>query len=211
MRIIATSGSLNKLLRAQTAVKQAERKFVDPVLRQRLGPKDWACFPTQAPRGAEYGATPGRLFLNAVEDLELSSELDFADLGSGLGNVCFAAALHFQRVIGIEMDRRLCNEADRIKEGLDFPNVIFINADLLKIDLSGFQVLYIYHPFRTDFTELMFEKLRTAASGTIIIANIYETVRRGIFSPRDFRQIYPLGPGNPLAFEHEQFFTYERL
>jgi len=211
MRIVTRAGALNRLLRVQAAVRKAEKQFVNPKIKHQLRKNDWAWFLTQAPRGAEYGATPAEPFLQTIEALELSPKLSFADLGSGLGNACFAAGLHFEQVTGFELDGRLVDSAKRIKQQFGFTNILFRAEDFLTTNLSSFQVFYLYHPFVTNFAELMALKMQTLRSGTIIIANVHESSRQRIFQPEHFRLIYQLDTTPPSAFDHEKFHTFERI
>ncbi|MBU0671716.1 MAG: class I SAM-dependent methyltransferase [Candidatus Margulisbacteria bacterium] len=191
MRILGTTGRMNQLLRIEKAVQRAERKVAPKGLARNFSKGDWLCFSTAARRKAEYAATPAKLFLKTIEDLDLQPENHFGDLGSGLGLTCFAAAMHFARVTGFELDQRLLTEAETIRQAFEIENVAFRHEDFLYTDLAPFQVLFLFQPFSQDFPDLMRDKLAGTTPGTVIISHIFRFTEPIIFGPDDFRVINP--------------------
>ena len=98
MKIIRTARQLSRLLRMERAVRQAEMKFFKPNQEGHYQLGEVVSFPTRAPNIAEYTSLPPEVILDRLEKLELDPNLVFADLGSGLGMTCFAAAFHFKQV-----------------------------------------------------------------------------------------------------------------
>ena len=166
----------------EQAVRRAERKFIRPEKARNLGPDQIAVFSTRAARNAEYSTISAEVFLQRIEELGLDPNLVFADLGSGLGAACFAAAFHFKQVYGLELDLRLVAEAKRLQQKLGFGSVIFRHQDFLKADLSEFDVLYTFHPFSKNFVPLMKKRLRDIPSKTIVISNVFNYARSKIFT-----------------------------
>ncbi len=67
----------------------------------------------------------------------------FADLGSGDGKVSAIASL-FTSSTGIECDEELVNRSNEIKEKLGLQNLQFEKADFLRMQLSPYDILFIY-------------------------------------------------------------------
>lgn len=198
MKIGRPTNIRTRLIRIEEAVRQAAWKFVDATTDKQIGPQDWPTFSTTAPNKAEYAAFPAITLYMGLEDLGLPRDFSFADLGSGLGNACFPAALYFKHaalyfknVVGFELDSRLCAEAEGIGREHGFNNISFRNEDFLKADLSPFQVIFTYHPFRDNFIPLMKKRLRDIPSGTIIISILFNHVLPSIFTRDIFQKIYP--------------------
>jgi predicted RNA methylase len=212
MKIIRTAGQLSRLSRMETAVWRAERKFVSAREARILSPGEAIVFPTRAPNHAEYASLSPVLLLVHIEELDLDPELVFADLGSGLGAACFAAAFHFKRVVGLELDPRLVEEAQRLQKQLGFDNVAFRNEDFLKADLSGCGVLYLFHPFSDNFVPLMAERLRDIPSGTLVISRVFNYARPGIFTAEFFERVHPVEIGEDEVGDDyvSNFITFRR-
>lgn len=116
-------------------VARAEREFVELYKPKNLSRKGRRpSFYTKAPRRGVYGASVEIKFAATVEELEIPTDCDFGDAGFGLGGICFAAGLYFDRVIGYELDIRLIRAAQQLHDELDFnDNVSFAYRDFKRM------------------------------------------------------------------------------
>jgi hypothetical protein len=195
MEIFRARGPLIRLIQMEARVRRSERKLAPPRDLKGLEPDDVAVFPTSAPNRAEYASLSSLMLLDHIEELQLDPGLIFADLGSGLGAACFAASTYFKEVHGFEYDPRLAMEAERLREGLGFNNVVFHQGDFLKADLSKYGVLYFFHPFRDNFVPLMAKRMENISSGTYVISQVFNYARPSIFTERLFERIHPVEIG----------------
>jgi len=177
-------------------VRSVERKFASARDLRELEPQDVVVFPTEAPHGAEYATLSSLMLSGHLEELKLDPELPAADLGSGLGVGCFTLSVHFKKVHGLEYDYRLVMEAEVLRQDLGFDNVVFHHVDFLKADLSGYRVLYLFHPFRENFVPLMAKRMEDIASGTYVISQVFNYARPSIFTSSLFERIHPLEIGS---------------
>jgi hypothetical protein len=67
----------------------------------------------------------------------------FADLGSGDGKVALIASL-FTKSTGIECDEELVQRSVQIKQASGAKNLRFTQGDFLEVDLSAYDILFIY-------------------------------------------------------------------
>lgn len=84
--------------------------------------------------------------------LEIKETDVFADIGCGMGRVtCFAGLFSFKKVIGIDLDKKLCNLATLNAQGMRFRNahIEIIHSDALKLNQDEITVFYFYNPFGT--------------------------------------------------------------
>jgi SAM-dependent methyltransferase len=150
-----------------------------------------------------------------IKRLDLLPYYNFADLGSGLGAACFAAALHFNNAIGFELNPHLCGKAEEVGQELGFDRVRFFNKDFIEADLSRYQVLYIFQPFFKGFMELTKKKMSEIASGTYVISNVYAS-RPYIFTEESFQLICPTpeetsDPQLARYYSYHNLCTYRRI
>lgn len=168
----------DRLSRLELSIRQAEKLICPPHLRMTPigGGGERIIFDTAAPNSGEYRASDLSKFLRILERIEpyLSLDKPFVDLGSGLGAICFAAALYLNwcRVVGIEFDERLVAAAEQIKQGHGITNVEFRRGDFLRADLSEFGTVYAYHSFSDNYASLMGAALARTKPGTVIIADM---------------------------------------
>jgi len=189
MRIPKTAVIFHHAVRSERAVWYAEKRFANPNGRIDTTYGDWECFPTAAPRNATYTSSRIRPFLDTIQELKLPWETRFADLGSGLGNIGFAAARCFREVTLFEYDKRLLQASEEIGREQELDNIIYRNEDFTKADLTGIDVLFFFKPFRDDFVEKMIEVVERTKPGTIVIGYAAACELPGIFSFRYFRPI----------------------
>jgi len=85
---------------------------------------------------------------SAVDFFIQNNVQNVLDIGSGIGKFCILGAqfsnIHFT---GIEIRKDLHEEAQRIKQKLNIPNLNFIHADIKEINFSDYDAFYYYNPF----------------------------------------------------------------
>jgi hypothetical protein len=71
------------------------------------------------------------------------------DIGSGAGKFCLLAAYCAPDVelIGVEQRSNLVRSAIRVRKALELPNVSFINANVVDLDLKEYDHFYFYNSF----------------------------------------------------------------
>ncbi|MEW5911896.1 MAG: hypothetical protein AB1814_05025 [Thermodesulfobacteriota bacterium] len=113
-----------------------------------------------------------------VYDLLLKLRLEncrhFADLGSGDGRVVLLASL-FTQATGIEADPELCQAGARMAEKLGLSRARFICADCRSVDLSPYDLLFIYPDKPLDWLE---ERLPADWPGRLLVYGPYFRPRR---------------------------------
>lgn len=197
-------------------IRQAESRIMSPEHREsaeRLGEN---FFPLEGDsREPWYGPTPMLALIEHLEkvkaELGLSSDLHFADLGSGLGNACIAAAEVFKRVTGFEVVPEVFNEAVSIRDEFGLTNIEYRNQDFFKTSWDPFQVIYFFKPFVQEdvFIQLM-ERLIVTKPGTVIISRRF--MNSWLYQPGRFRYLEPLAGWTPPLenpyYPPAQFYTF---
>lgn len=202
-----------KLPHIMTAAREAEQRIrPHPNLHLRHGRSLEVLFPTSGPRNPWYEGTPIPDILNHLDTLDLAPNRHFVDLGSGVGNVCFAAAAVFDRVTGIEQKREFLLEAEHIRVQFNLSSVSFHHQDFVRVPLRPFDVIYFYKPFADDFGMHMRKKLLETAHGTYIISRmimprlLIDRENFDYLAPLDNWRPTPENPGLPFA----DFYTFIR-
>lgn len=213
MSIVLRNIIRTKLPHIKAAVRQAEKRIMPhPESQAKLGHSPDILFKTSGPRGPWYEGTPIPEVLDHLDELNLPPHLHFVDLGSGLGNACFAAAAVFDRVTGIEQNPEFLREADKIRFKFSLSNVRFQNQDFVLVPLKPFDVIFFYKPFADDFGMHMRKKLLETAPGTYIISRqimpriLYDRSNFDYLAPLDGWEATPLDPHLPYA----DFYTFIR-
>ena len=106
-----------------------------------------------------------------------------ADLGSGDGRVALIGSL-FTRTTGYETDEEQYKKSLEIQDRLRINNARFIQEDYLLVDLSPYNVLYLY-PDKPFYA--LEERLRTVWQGYLLVNGPH-------FPPRHFRKIAECPP-----------------
>jgi len=106
-----------------------------------------------------------------------------ADLGSGDGRVALIGSL-FTRTTGYETDEELYKKSLEMRDRLRIKNARFIQEDYLLVDLSPYNVLYLY-PDKPFYA--LEERLRTVWQGYLLVNGPH-------FPPRHFRKIAECPP-----------------
>ena len=213
MSVALRNNIRTKLPHIQQAIHAAEKRIAPPPKhRAQLGHSSDVLFPTSGPRGPWYEGTPIPEVLAHLDRLDLPPHLHFVDLGSGLGNVCFAAAAVFDRVTGLEQNPEFLMEAEKIRFKFRLSHVRFQNQDFVRVPLKPFDVIFFYKPFADDFGVHMRKKLLETAPGTYIISRqimpriLYDRSNFDYLAPLDSWEATPQDPHLPYA----DFYTFIR-
>lgn len=89
-----------------------------------------------------YGETPLELVPEILDWAELNGSGSFTDLGCGCGAVVLTAAARARRALGVDLIPAAVEFGRRAAHDLGFENVEFREEDLLRTDLSSFDVVY---------------------------------------------------------------------
>jgi len=120
-----------------------------------------------------YKMTPAGMWACSVAEelVELLDQVDlagcrhFADLGSGDGRAVLLAALH-TRATGIEADPELVAAARGLAAELGLARAEFIQGDCRQIDLTAFDLLFIYPDKPLNWLE---ERLPAGWGGRLLV------------------------------------------
>jgi predicted RNA methylase len=111
-----------------------------------------------------YEATPAKIILELVYQLQFTPQDLFIDLGSGLGLVVILVhLLTGTSAMGIEYDPVYCAYARARAVELGLTEATFLNADARRADLSNGSIFYLFTPFIDEVFEAVIEKLRRLA------------------------------------------------
>ncbi|MBO3842866.1 MAG: class I SAM-dependent methyltransferase [Candidatus Brockarchaeota archaeon] len=119
-----------------------------------------------------YLSSPIQVVDAALDLAELHSTDVLTDLGCGDGSVLLRAAERYGVFsVGFELDCRLINIARRrVREAGLNHMVNLIQADLFRVDLSRFKVIYVY-PFPSIVKGLTIKLLNECLRGTRILVH----------------------------------------
>ncbi|TBR16813.1 ROK family protein, partial [bacterium] len=94
-----------------------------------------------------FGGTSIEMVKAVFKEAGVKGNEKIGDIGSGIGDFCFAAAELYPNadITGMELSPELVRISKKIK-GSGFKNVQFEQVDVLTADLSRFDVLYMYNP-----------------------------------------------------------------
>jgi len=111
-----------------------------------------------------YQATPTSVILEMVDQVNISKNDIFYDLGSGLGVVIGLVNLLTEvRCVGIEYQPEYCKYASERIEELNLKNITFINADARDVDYVDGTIFFMFNPFGGEIFDTVINKLHTEA------------------------------------------------
>ncbi len=143
-----------------------------------------------------YKVTPAGMWAcssaNEVYDLlgklELSRYQHLADLGSGDGRVVLLASL-FLPATGIEADPELVAASRAMARDLGLERARFVRGDCREIDLSPYDILFIYPDKPLDW---LVERLPSAWRGSLLVHGPY-------FQPSGLTHLQTLYAGETMC------------
>jgi hypothetical protein len=111
-----------------------------------------------------YQPTPARITLKLIDELHMTSDDVFYDLGSGLGHVpILVNVLTGITTRGIELEASYVRYAGECLKKLGLSNVEFIQADARDADYADGTVFYLYTPFQGEMLRQVLAKLTAQA------------------------------------------------
>jgi trans-aconitate methyltransferase len=119
----------------------------------------------------QYGETPLLTFAQIIKAAELKSYDVFYELGCGRGCNCLWLSTHHQgRIVGIEWIPFFVSIASFLKRHFHLNNLNILNANMLDVDISTANCVYIFDPSLS--TELV-DKLNVLKPGSKVITISY--------------------------------------
>jgi SAM-dependent methyltransferase len=205
------------------SIAAEERNFImkEDRLFRYIAPSTRILLRFQENNNPVYMSTPAEVTLQHLAALDKKGvtpkKINAADLGSGLGEFCFALAefaKHSPRikscmVTGFEIHNDYCEAAEKIRLTHGIENVAFINRDFFDARLEEFNVIFAFKPFEMDFHAKMAEKLEETKKGTIVIFHIVERMEG--FNRNHFEVVYPPFLEDPLEVHPDQFGACIRI
>jgi hypothetical protein len=106
-----------------------------------------------------YEPTPARAILDLIDQVRISPDDVFYDLGAGMGHVAMLVHLLTGATVrGVEIETAYCRHAQRCTEELGLAQVRFVNGDAREVDTTDGTVFFMYTPF----TGLVLDTVLTA-------------------------------------------------
>lgn len=161
------------LERIQTALTRFQAGLEEPYKVTPAGM--WAC------------SEPAEVF-DLFHQVELERYRHLVDLGSGDGRAVMLAAL-FTRATGIEADPELTRAAQEMAAGLGLDRADFICGDCREVDLSPYDLLFIYPDKPLDWLEA---RLPAHWEGRLLVYGPY-------FKPQTLTHLRTLYAGRTLC------------
>ena len=111
-----------------------------------------------------YEPTPARVILDLVDQVSLSAEDVFYDLGSGLGHVAILAHLITGATsIGVEIEADYCLHAEHRAVALGLSKLHFLNLDARHACYADGTVFFMYTPFTGEILSAVLDILARKA------------------------------------------------
>lgn len=118
-------------------------------------------------RSSEYHhleATPAKVILDLMDQMEINKNDVFYDFGSGLGHVVILVhMLAGAKCVGIEIESSYCELANQNISSLNLNGVTIQNADVLEVDYDKGNIFFFYSPFSGKLLDDVMNKLRLLA------------------------------------------------
>jgi hypothetical protein len=122
-----------------------------------------------------YGETPLTTLEQIVKEAGIGAEDTVFELGSGRGRPCFWLRCFVGcNVIGIEFVPDFVAKANEVRQRFKLSGIDFRHQDMLKADLSGASVVYLYGTCMEDLEiHKLIDQLEKLPEGTKIITVSY--------------------------------------
>jgi SAM-dependent methyltransferase len=182
VRTVQANGSLRALKLMRHAVLDASWDFVHGTeTLTRIPPQNLETDSSNKGQATMYGATRARPFMQLLNELNLSRDGVFVDLGCGKGRVVLIAAQYgFKKVIGVDFSKPLCQIARN--------NVAaFGRRRKLKSDIHIVHADVVHYPIQSDDTTFFLYDPFSAK----VLNQVLENIRQSLTSyPRNIWMIY---------------------
>lgn len=122
-----------------------------------------------------YGETPITTFGTIAKQCGITKEDTVFELGCGRGRGCFWFNTYLGcKVVGIEYIPEFVEKADAIKQAYELTDIEFRLQDILKADLTGATVIYLYGTcYEAPFIKQLVKLMKALPKGTKVISVSY--------------------------------------
>lgn len=111
-----------------------------------------------------YEPTPARAVLDLVDQVRLTTDDVFYDLGAGLGHVAIMVHLLTGAAVrGVEIEASYCRHAQRCVEELGLSQVGIVHRDARDVDYTDGSVFFMYTPFSGELLQTVLTTLSGVA------------------------------------------------
>jgi predicted RNA methylase len=111
-------------------------------------------FPYWARKLSTVHWTPVHVARHAAHLLVDKPGISVLDVGCGVGKFCILGALIKEaNFVGVERRERLVNAAKELVRKYSLPRVEFKCADVMAMDWSGFDSIYLFNPFGENISD----------------------------------------------------------
>ncbi len=141
-----------------------------------------------------YQPTPARIILKIIDELHLTANDIFYDIGSGIGHVPILVTLLTDiQTKGIELQDVYFRYSIECLKKLALSNVEFIKADARDVDYTDGTIFYLYTPFRGAMLQQVMDKLEAISQQRQIRVCSYGPCTLPIRKQRWLKSIYQAG------------------
>ncbi|MEP7285754.1 MAG: hypothetical protein ABI947_08300 [Chloroflexota bacterium] len=141
-----------------------------------------------------YQPTPARIILKLIDELHLTLNDTFYDLGSGLGHVPILVNLLTNiKTKGIELENAYFQYSNECLKKLGLSDVEFINADARDVDYCDGTIFYMYTPFQGEILRQVLKKLEAQSERHPIRVCTYGPCTLQVSKLNWLRPIYQTG------------------
>jgi len=121
-----------------------------------------------------YEPTPARVILDLVDQVGLTAQDVFYDIGAGLGHVVLLVHLMTQAVArGVEIEAAYCRHAQQCAEALGLSQVHFVQSDARQMHYADGTVFFMYTPFTGEPLHTVLAGLHRVARNHAIVLCTY--------------------------------------
>ncbi|MFH1053715.1 MAG: hypothetical protein V1740_04860 [Candidatus Woesearchaeota archaeon] len=149
-------------------------------------------FPMKETKLGFWGYSIGNEVFELFKKIGLQNYQNFLDLGSGDGKVVNIASL-FTNSVGVEVDEELVGISNEIRESLGLKKASFLNEDFMNLDISKYEILYLYPDKRINEIE---SKLLREMNGILLFVGLH-------FHPMRLKKIKEFYIGTNLVTVYE--------
>jgi hypothetical protein len=152
--------------------------------------------PQRDPDMIYYQPTPARIILKLINQLNLTRDDVFYDLGSGLGHVPILVNLLADiKTKGVELEESYFHYSTASLKKLRLSQVEFMNADARHVAYDDGTIFYMYTPFQGEVLRQVLEKLEAQSKQRQIRICTYGTCTLQVSKQNWLRSIYRTGTG----------------
>lgn len=115
---------------------------------------DYSLFPNDNPIISSKHWSPIPVIQKSIQMLKPDESSTILDVGSGCGKFCLVGSLLSPaKFTGVELRESLYRISIDILENFSFPRVRFLNINMIDLDWSEFNMIYLFNPFYENIYE----------------------------------------------------------